>query len=159
MIRYSVQIQQYSLFYFKFHLKSTHIRNSWGWDRHSIKQKNPKHCPVACMLKGPATYTSRSIIVYWWRQNDNHSPGPWPCSSDSRKRSELSNSILGTCSRGDKRVWKYIPVSNGLEEKATLKNISITISNACTKFYSRKIHVKITTVISQVTPIVVSHIR
>ena len=47
------------------------------------------------------------------RQNNNHSPVPWPgiLVPSSHRRSELSNSILGTFSRGDKRVWNCIPVS------------------------------------------------
>ena len=32
----------------------------------------------------------------------------------SHQRSELSNTIPGTFSRGDKKVWKCIPVPNGL---------------------------------------------
>ena len=50
------------------------------------------------------------------RQNDNHSPGPGPgrLVPSSHQRSELSNTILGTFSRGDKRVWKCIPIPNGL---------------------------------------------
>ena len=50
----------------------------------------------------------------------NHSPGPGRLVPSSHQRSELSNTILGTFSRGDKRVWKCIPVPNGLGEKATL---------------------------------------
>ena len=54
------------------------------------------------------------------RQNDIYSPGPGPgrlvlhCSS--HRRSVLSNTIIGTFSSGDKRVWKYIPRPNGLGE-------------------------------------------
>ena len=50
------------------------------------------------------------------RQNDSHSPGPEPgrlVPSSSHQRSELSNTILGTFSRGNKRVWKCIPIPNG----------------------------------------------
>ena len=59
------------------------------------------------------------------RQNDNHTPGPWPgrLVPSSHQRSELSNSILGTFSRGENRVWKCIPIPNGLwvgEGEATL---------------------------------------
>ena len=45
-------------------------------------------------------------------QNVNHSPGPWAgrLVPSSHQRSELSNTILGTFSRGDKRVWKCIPI-------------------------------------------------
>ena len=62
------------------------------------------------------------------RRNDNHSPGPGPgrLGPSSHQRSELSNAILGTFSRGDKRVWKCIPIPNGLGGKATLINISIS---------------------------------
>ena len=67
------------------------------------------------------------------RQNDNHSPGPGPgprrLVPSSHQRSELSNTILGTFSRGDKRVWKCIPDPNGLGEKATLINISVRNGN------------------------------
>ena len=67
------------------------------------------------------------------RQNDNHSPGPGPgprrLAPSSHQRSELSNTILGTFSRGDKRVWKCIPDPNGLGEKATLINISVSNGN------------------------------
>ena len=63
-------------------------------------------------------------IVYWWRQNDTHSPepGPWPgrLVPSSHQRSEFSNTILGTFSRGDKRVWKCNPIPNGLGEKLHL---------------------------------------
>ena len=61
-------------------------------------------------------------------QNDNHSPGPGRLVPSSHQRSKLSNSILGTFSRGDKThvVWKCIPIPNGLGEKATLLNISIS---------------------------------
>ena len=47
------------------------------------------------------------------RQNDNHSPGPGRLVPSSHQRSELSNTILGTLSRGEKRVWKCIPIHNG----------------------------------------------
>ena len=62
------------------------------------------------------------------RQNNNHSPGPGPgrLVPSSHQRSELSNTILGTFRRGDKRVWKCIPIPNSLEGKATLINISIS---------------------------------
>ena len=60
------------------------------------------------------------------RQNDNHSPGPGRLVPRSHRRSELSNTILGTFSRGDKSVWKCIPNPNGLGEKATLVNISVS---------------------------------
>ena len=65
------------------------------------------------------------------RQNDNHSPGLWPgiLVPSSHKRNEFSNTILNTFSRGDKRVWKCIPIPNGLEEKATLINISVSNGN------------------------------
>ena len=65
------------------------------------------------------------------RQNDNHSPGPGPLRlvPSSHQRSELSNTILGTFSKGDKRVWKCIPIPNGLGEKATLINISVSNGN------------------------------
>ena len=63
------------------------------------------------------------------RQNDNHSPGPGTgpgrLDPSSHQRSELSNIILGISS-GDKRVWKCIPIPNGLGEKATLINISVS---------------------------------
>ena len=63
-------------------------------------------------------------------QNDNHSPGPGPgpgrLVSSSHQRSEFSNTILCTFSRGGKEVWKCIPIPNGLGEKTTLMNISIS---------------------------------
>ena len=50
------------------------------------------------------------------RQNDNNSPGPGPgrLVPSSHQRSELSNTIIGTFSRGDKEVWKCIPIPNDL---------------------------------------------
>ena len=54
------------------------------------------------------------------RQNDNHSPEPGRLVRSSHQRSELSNTILGTFGREDKRVWKCIPIINCLGEKATL---------------------------------------
>ena len=65
------------------------------------------------------------------RQNDNHSPGPWPgrLVPSSHQRSELRNTILGTFSRGDKRVWKCIPIPNGLGKKVTLINMSVSNGN------------------------------
>ena len=61
------------------------------------------------------------------RQNDNHSRGPGPgrLVPSSHQRSELSNTILGTFSRGDKRAWKCIPIPNEFGENATLINISV----------------------------------
>ena len=55
------------------------------------------------------------------RQNDNHSPGSGPgrLVPSSQKRSELSNTILSTFSRGDKTAWES-------GEKATLINISVS---------------------------------
>ena len=43
-------------------------------------------------------------------QNDNHSPGPWPgrLVPSSKQRSELSNTLLGTFSKEDKKVWKWL---------------------------------------------------
>ena len=51
---------------------------------------------------------SESELLLVTRQNDNHTPGPGPgrLVSSSHQRSELSNSILGTFSRGDNRVRK-----------------------------------------------------
>ena len=65
------------------------------------------------------------------RQNDNHSPGPGPgrLTPSSHQRSELSNTILGTFSRGEKSVSKCIPIPNELRGKATLINISIGNGN------------------------------
>ena len=60
------------------------------------------------------------------RQNDNHSPGPGRLVAISHQRTEFSDTILGTFCRGDKRVWKCIPIPNGLGEKATLINISVS---------------------------------
>ena len=53
-------------------------------------------------------------------QNDNHSPGSGRLVPSSHQRT-----ILGTFSRGDKRVWKCIPIPNGLWGRATLIKISI----------------------------------
>ena len=48
------------------------------------------------------------------RQNDNHSPGPGRLVPSSHQRSELSNTILCTFSRGDKRISFPQPIkSNG----------------------------------------------
>ena len=49
------------------------------------------------------------------RRNNNHSPGPGPgrLVTSSHQRSELSNTILATFSRGDKRVWNCIQIPNG----------------------------------------------
>ena len=65
------------------------------------------------------------------RQNDNHSPGPGPgrLVPSSHQRSELSNTILGTFSRGGKRVWKCIPIPNCLGEKAAFITISVSNGN------------------------------
>ena len=52
-------------------------------------------------------------------QNDNHSPGPGRLVPSSHQRT-----ILGTFSKGDKRVWKCIPIPNGLWGKATVIKIS-----------------------------------
>ena len=61
------------------------------------------------------------------RLNDNHSTGPCPgrLVPNSHQRSE-SNTILDTFSRGDKRVWKCIPVPYGLGKKTTLINIRVS---------------------------------
>ena len=74
---------------------------------------------------------SESELLLVTRQNDNHSPGPGPgrLVPSSHQRSELSSTILSTFSRGDKRVWKCIPVPNGLGGKATLMNISVSNGN------------------------------
>ena len=75
---------------------------------------------------------SESELLLVTRQNDNHSPGPGPgrLVPSSHQRSELSNTILGTFRRGDKRVWKCIPVPNGLGGgEATLINISVSNGN------------------------------
>ena len=63
---------------------------------------------------------SESELLLVTRQNDNHLPGPGPgrLVPSSHQRSELSNTILGTFSRGDKRVWMCIPVPNGLGGKS-----------------------------------------
>ena len=44
----------------------------------------------------------------------------------TRETSKLSNFIVGALSRGDKIVLKHIPIPNGLGEKATLIDISIS---------------------------------
>ena len=51
--------------------------------------------------------------------SERHSPGPWPgrLVPSSHQRSELSNTILCIFSRGDKRVWKCIPIPNGLGQR------------------------------------------
>ena len=74
---------------------------------------------------------SESELLLVTRQNDSHSPGPRPgrLVPSSQQRSELSNTILGIFSRGDKRVCKCIPFPNGLGEKATLINISVSNGN------------------------------
>ena len=61
------------------------------------------------------SFVSESELSLVTHQNDNHSPRPWPgrLVPSSRQRSEFSNTILGTFSRGDKRVWKCILVPNG----------------------------------------------
>ena len=62
------------------------------------------------------------------RQNANHSPGPGPgrLVRSSHQRNELSNSILSSFNRGDKRVWECIPIPNDLGERATLININVS---------------------------------
>ena len=49
---------------------------------------------------------SESELLLVTRQNDNHSPGPGPgrLVPSSHQRSELSNTIFGTFSRGDKSL-------------------------------------------------------
>ena len=53
-------------------------------------------------------HQSESELLLATRQNDNHSPGPGPGPGrllpSSHQRSELSNTILGTFSRGDKSL-------------------------------------------------------
>ena len=71
----------------------------------------------------PGTFQNCLLVT---RQNGNHSPGPGRLVPSSHQRSELSNTILGTFSRGDKRVWQCIPVPNGLGGGATLINISVS---------------------------------
>ena len=96
------------------------------------KSKNQK-----CSEHALPNFTSCRIRirnVYWWHvtcQNSNHSLGPWPgrLVPSSHQRRELSNTIFGTFSRGDKRVWKCIPIPNCLGEKATLINISVSSGN------------------------------
>ena len=63
-----------------------------------------------------ASFYENQNCLLMTRQNDNHSPGPGPGRQvpSSHERSELSNTILSTSSRGDKRVWKCIPIPNGL---------------------------------------------
>ena len=56
-------------------------------------------------------------------QNDNHSSGP---GSGRLVPSSHQRTILGTFSRGDKRVWQCIPIPNGLWGKATLTKFSIS---------------------------------
>ena len=75
--------------------------------------------------------SSESELLLVTRQNDNHSPGPWLgiLVLSFHQRSEFSNTILGTFSRGGKRVWKYVPVPNGLGGKVTLINISVSSRN------------------------------
>ena len=75
--------------------------------------------------------TSPESELFRTYQNDNHSPGPWPgrLVPSPHQRRELSNTILGTFSREDKRVWKCIPIPNGLGKKTTLINISISIGD------------------------------
>ena len=82
-------------------------------------------------LRPTGASDSESELLLVTRQNDNHLPRPGPGRLDPscQQRSELSNTILGTFSRGDKRVWKCIPVPNGLGEKATLINISVRKGN------------------------------
>ena len=79
-------------------------------------------------------YNSKKVSEHTWlncllatRQNDNHSPGPWPWQlvpSFHQKR-ELGNSVPGTFNRRDKRVWKWFQ-SLMIWGKATLINISIS---------------------------------
>ena len=70
---------------------------------------------------------SESELLLVTRQNDTHSPGSGPGRvPSSHQRSELSNTILGTFSRGDKRVWRCTPIPNCLGKKDTLINISVS---------------------------------
>ena len=93
-------------------------------------QKN-QNCVTCILIFASKCICSESELLLVTRQNDNHSPGPGPgrLVPSSHQRSEPNNTILGTFSRGDKRVWKCIPVPNGLGGKATLINISVSNGN------------------------------
>ena len=69
-----------------------------------------------------------SELLLVTRQNDNHTPGPGPGKlvARSHQRSELSISILCTFSRGDDRIWKFVPIPNCLGRKPILMNFSIS---------------------------------
>ena len=77
-------------------------------------------CMIQMFLKVASSPESELLLVI--RLNDNLTPGPGRLVLSSHQRSELSNSILGI----DSRVWKCIPIPNGLGEKATLVNICIS---------------------------------
>ena len=91
---------------------------------------SPFHCPdmTEILLKRMESAKPSESELYTGCQKNNHSPGPGPGRQvpSSHQRSELNNTILSTFSRGDKRIWKCIPIPNGLEEKATLLNISVS---------------------------------
>ena len=96
----------------------------WGMKMIKMMEINLGSCArgIWGALIGRSESESEMLLVT--RQNDNHSPGP-----SSHQRSELSNTILSKFNRGDKRVWKCIPVPNGLGGKATLINISVSNGN------------------------------
>ena len=111
---------------------STVLRPSFSWHASFIDNWRQKilyytGC-IACNFHHTES-ESESLLVT--SQNDNHSPGPGPgrLVPSSHQRSELSNTIVRTFSRGDKRVWKCILVPSGLGEKATLINISVSNGN------------------------------
>ena len=88
-----------------------------------IKKKKIKNILKNIKLQWSSGVRSESeLFTGYTRQDNNHSTGPGPgrLVPSSHHRSELSNTILFTFSRGDKRVWKCIPIPNGLGEKIHL---------------------------------------
>ena len=98
------------------------------------KRRIPKKCQISShfsthgsISRTLPTHQNQNCLLVT-RQNDNHSPGPGPrrLVPSSHQGSELSNTIIGTFSRGDKRLWKYVPIPNGLGRGATLINNNVS---------------------------------
>ena len=85
--------------------------------------------------------TQRMLVLkirmcYWWLvKKDIHSPGPW--TGELVPIPHTRNKFC-TLSKRDERVWKCVPIPNGLEEGATFINISI--SNGDLKCWWMMIH-------------------
>ena len=101
-------------------------KKAWPEGKKKKKQPSSQENQMVGPLKWfnmPNSQNQNCVLVTC--QNDNHSPGPGRLVPSSYQRSELSNTILRTFSREDKRVWKCIPIPNGLGQKATLTNFNM----------------------------------